>query len=69
MPFQGLLAPGQTFVVVVVVKPTNVRRSSSVAGKDIGSTGQLPDPRRILNATISQVVIKVKTSLISFGSN
>lgn len=56
-------------MMVVVVKPTNVRRSSSVAGKDIGSTGQLPDPRRILSATISQVVIKGKTSLISFGSN
>lgn len=40
-----------------------------MAGKDIGSTGQLPDSRRILNATISQIVIEGKTSLISFGSN
>lgn len=52
-------------VVVVMVKPTNVRRSSSVTRKGIGSTG--PDPRWILNATISQVVIK--TSVVWFRSN
>lgn len=56
-------------VVVVVVKPTNVRRSSSVAGKDVGSTRQLQDPRKILSATISQVVNKGKTSLVWLGSN
>lgn len=51
-------------VMVMMVKPTNVRRSSSVAGKDVGSTEQLQDPRRILSAAITQVVIKGKTSLV-----
>lgn len=55
MPVQGLLAPGQVWQVVVV-KLTSVRRSSSAAGKDVGSTGQLQDPGRILSVTISQVV-------------
>lgn len=55
LPVQGLLGPGQMWQVVVV-KPTSVRRSSSAAGKDVGSSGQLQDSGRILSVTISQVV-------------
>lgn len=51
----------------MVVKPTNVRRSSSVAGKDVGSTEQFQDPRRILSTTISEVVIKGRQVWFDLG--
>jgi len=55
MPVQGLLAPGQMWQGVVV-EPTSIRRSSSAAGKDVGSTGQLQDPGRVLSVTVAQTV-------------
>lgn len=79
VPVQGLLAPGQIWQVVVL-KPTSVRRSSTAAGKSVGSTGQLQDPGRMLTVTISHIVRLLclygvwgirrgKTSLVWFGSN